>query len=143
MRSNTEIGEIRRLYSIICNRELGDDPDSMQKRVDIIMHLESVTGKQFRNTKEFHEVVSQLITREGEKLIPINKQFRIKRSNLDLDQAELAKQLNVDRRTIIRWEKGSTPLTPNAIQWIYKKDPSIDGAAGNIKPGNREQDARI
>jgi DNA-binding XRE family transcriptional regulator len=121
-----EVERIKMLYSIICNRELGDDPDSVQIRVEIIKHLESVTGKQFGNTREFHEIVSQFITREGERQIPINKQFRIRRSQLCLNQAQLAKQLKVDRRTIIRWEKGSTPLTPTAIQWIYQKDPNID-----------------
>jgi len=129
-----DIENTKKLYSIICNRAFDDCsdhfrpncvcPDHVLKRVLVIEHLEHVTGRQFRNTKEFHQIVSQYIARNGEKQIPLQKQFKKKRINLGLNQTQVAEQLKVDRRTIIRWEQGSTPLTPKAIEWIYQSLPS-------------------
>lgn len=139
------VEEAKRLYLIICNRELGDDPDSVLKKIAIIKHLEWATGKQFSNTKEFHEIISEFISREGEKQIPISKQFRIRRTHLGLNQAQLANQMKVDRRTIIRWERRKTPLTPKAIQWISQREPNIDDTApiGEHIPSHQESHARM
>jgi DNA-binding XRE family transcriptional regulator len=45
-------------------------------------------------------------------------QLRQLRAKLNLTQEELATILEVDRRTVVRWEKGDVPISDRIETWI-------------------------
>jgi hypothetical protein len=56
--SPEQIERVKSLYSIIANRQLGNDPESLQTRVDIIRELEKITRKGFKSTDDFHAKIN-------------------------------------------------------------------------------------
>ena len=53
-----QIERVKSLYSIIANRQLGNDPESLQTRVDIIRELERITRQDFKSTTDFHSKIN-------------------------------------------------------------------------------------
>jgi len=123
--SNTEVERAKRLYAIIVNRELGDDEDSVCKRVCIIRELEAITHKDFRNTAEFHREVSAFLARKSRVRETEGSRLRRARRKAKLPIRELADELGVDKRTIIRWEKNDgPPLSTRAVEWLNRQNIS-------------------
>ena len=118
--SNTEVARAKNLYTIIVNRELGDDEDSVCKRVCIVRELEKITGKQFRNTAEFHREVGAYLARKSRIKETDGARLRRARQRGGLTIKELAVELGVTKRTVIRWETNESPFADNAVEWLNK-----------------------
>jgi len=56
--SPEQIERVKSLYSIIANSQLGNDPESLQTRVDIIRELERITRQDFKSTADFHSKIN-------------------------------------------------------------------------------------
>ena len=110
----------KRLYAIIVNRELGDDEDGTCKRVCIIRELEAITHKDFRNTAEFHREVSAYLARKSRIKETDGGRLRRARKRAKLTIKELAVELGVTKRTVIRWETNESPFADNAVEWLNK-----------------------
>ena len=130
--TNDEIVErARNLYTIIVNGELGDDEDSVFKRVCIVRELEKITGKQFRNTAEFYREVSAFLARKSKIKESVGTQIRHARIKAGLTMKGLAKELGVSTKMVQRWElnvNGYAP-SPAAIEWLNK---TLSDAPGSI-----------
>ena len=108
------LDRIRRLYKAINKKELGDDPGSLQKRVDIIRYLEKELKTEFKSTADFHQKVQAYLA--GHVSSP---GIRLKRARkkLKLLQVELATVLNCSREFIAQMENGERPLTKIALEF--------------------------
>ena len=107
------------------NRELGDDEDSVCKRVCIVRELEKITGKQFRNTAEFHREVGAYLARKSRIKETDGGRLRRARKRAKLTIEVLAAELGVTERTIIRWEKNDgPPLSTRAVEWLNRQNIS-------------------
>jgi DNA-binding XRE family transcriptional regulator len=124
--TNDEIVErAKRLYTIIVNGELGDDEDGTCKRVCIIRELEGITHKDFRNTAEFHREVSAFLARKSRIKETDGGRLRRARKRAKLTIKELAAELGVTKRTMIRWEKNDgPPLSTRAVEWLNRQNIS-------------------
>ena len=124
--TNDEIVErAKRLYAIIVNRELGDDEDSVCKRVCIVRELEAITHKDFRNTAEFHREVGAYLARKSRIKETDGGRLRRARKQAKLTIKVLAAELGVTKRTIIRWEKNDgPPLSTRAVEWLNRQNIS-------------------
>jgi DNA-binding XRE family transcriptional regulator len=106
--------KIKRLYQTICKRELGDDPGSLQKRVDIIRYLEKELRTEFKSTADFHQKVQAYLA--GYTSSPAARLKRA-RKKLKLLQAELAAILDCSRSSVAMMESGSKPLIKQALEF--------------------------
>jgi DNA-binding XRE family transcriptional regulator len=124
--TNDEIVErAKRLYTIIVNRELGDDEDSVCKRVCIVRELEAITHKDFRNTAEFHREVSAFLVRKSRIKETDGGRLRRARKRAKRTIEALAAELGVTERTVIRWEKNDgPPLSTRAVEWLNRQNIS-------------------
>lgn len=123
--SNTEVARAKNLYAIIVNGELGDDEDSVCKRVCIIRELEGITHKEFKNTAELHREVSAFLARKNRVRETEGRRLRRARRKAKLTIRELADKLGVDKRTMIRWEKNDgPPLSTRAVEWLNRQNIS-------------------
>ena len=118
--SNMDVVRAKNLYTIIVNGELGDDEDGTCKRVCIIRELESITHKDFRNTAEFHREVSSFLARKSRIKETDGARLRRARQRGGLTIKELAVELGVTKRTVIRWERNESPLSASAVEWLNK-----------------------
>jgi len=112
----------KRLYEIIVNRELGDDENCMCNRVCIVGELESITGKKFRNTAEFHREVGAFLARKNRDTESIGTRIRRARKKSGLTMRGLAKELGVSEKMIQRWELNADGYVPNpaVMEWLNK-----------------------
>jgi DNA-binding XRE family transcriptional regulator len=116
MTEKTDLQRVKDLYAIICNREL---PDSkIQERTNIVRELERITGRDFRNTAEFHHLVADYIKRQEGKRISTGKMIRNKRKAMGWKQADLAAHLGVTPRQVIYYENDYTPPTKRLLEWL-------------------------
>jgi DNA-binding transcriptional regulator YiaG len=122
------VERVKRLYTIIVNGELGDDEDSVCKRVCIIRELEGITHKGFRNTAEFHREVSAFLARKSRVKETDGGRLRRARKRAKLTIKELAAELGVTKRTVIRWERNGSPLSASAVEWLNKKLSETPGS---------------
>ena len=113
--------KVKELYGVICNHELGDDFSGVQRRVDIIRELESITRKEFRNTSEFHEIVQAYINKKGERIKSLGKRIKRARKKNKMTLKQLAFHLGFKSHSaFIMYEKDKR-LPPNeVIQWLLK-----------------------
>ena len=110
--------KIKRLYQTICKGELGDDPNSLQKRVDIIRYLEGELKTEFRDTKDFHEKIRAFLMYGGKRRATEGRRLKEARERLGWTQEQLAEALRVHRRTIIRFESNQYRLSRKALKWL-------------------------
>jgi DNA-binding transcriptional regulator YiaG len=112
------IERIKRLYQVICNGELGDDPGSLQRRVDIIRYLEGELKTEFRDTQDFHEKIRAFLMYGGKKRATEGRRLKEAREKLGWSQQKLAEALGVSRQTIIRFENNKYRLSRKALKWL-------------------------
>ena len=113
--------KVKELYGVICNHELGDDFSSVQRRVDIIRELESITRKEFRNTSEFHEVVQAYIKNKGERIKSLGKRIKRARKKNKMTLKQLASHLGFKSHSAFIMYEKDMRLPPNeVIQWLLK-----------------------
>lgn len=113
-----KVDRVKRLYTIIVNGELGDDENGLFNRVCIVRELEKITGKQFRDTAEFHREVSAFLAKKSRIKETDGTRFRRARQRGGLTIKELAVELGVTKRTVIRWERNESPLSEIAVEWL-------------------------
>jgi len=115
-----QVARAKNLYAIIVNGEMGDNEDSVCNRVCIIRELEGITHKDFRNTAEFHREVSAFLARKSRIKETDGGRLRRARKRAKLTIKELAVELGVTKRTVIRWERNESPLSASAVEWLNK-----------------------
>ena len=111
---------VKDLYTILVNGEIGDDENGVCNRVLMVRELEQITCKQFRNTAEFHREVSAFLARKSRINETDGNKIRRARKQTDLTMKELAIELGVAKRTVIRWEMNKSPLSVKAVEWLNK-----------------------
>ena len=127
------VERVKRLYTIIVNGELGDDEDSVCKRVCIVRELEAITHKNFRNTAEFHREVNAYLARKSRIIETDGGRLKRARKRAKLTIKELAAELAATKRTVIRWERNESPLSASAVEWLNKKLSVIPGSKNSEK----------
>jgi DNA-binding transcriptional regulator YiaG len=103
---------VKALYSHVC--KTGQFPNGA---VDV-RHIEQAIGKEIPSTAEFHRLVGEFLTkRSGTSLTP-GQQLRRKRVFKGLRQLELARLLGVTKMAVSYYEKGTRPLSRQALEWL-------------------------
>ena len=116
----------KQLYEIICNHELGDDSSSVQQRVDIIRELESITGKEFRNTSEFHREVQAYIKNKGERIVSLGARIRKARKRKGWSLKQLARNLGFrSHSTFIMYEQNKRLPPKEVMEWIIQEENAL------------------
>lgn len=110
----TKVDRVKELYKLICSERIRDG----EIAVKAVSEIERITGKDFKNTVEFHHQVSDFIKRKDVVRGTIGGNFRRKRIKAKLSQIEMAGKLGVDVRTIRRWECDLMTPSPEALQWL-------------------------
>ena len=111
MMEGTEV--VQNLYDIVCGQKWTDG----EQRARIVAEIESIIGKQFRNTQEFHYHVADYLKRKRVVNETLGGKMRRARKKAGLTQVELAEKLGVDRRTLIRWERNEQTPSQEALKW--------------------------
>ena len=108
---------VKELYSIIANKQLGGDPESVCIRVDIIRELERLTGQDFNSTEDFHQKIYAFLLKAGATRSEAER-FKQARQQAGLTQGQLADILGVSTQLVNFWETGRRPLNQKAIVWL-------------------------
>ena len=125
-----DIERVRQLYAIIVHRQLSDDPDSIQKKIDIIRELDKITKQEFLSTADFHQKINSFILKRAS-IRNDAVRFQQKRKDLGLTQEELSRVLGVSIRRIKHWEAGTRPISKLGLSWLNsaKGDPKFASEA--------------
>jgi transcriptional regulator with XRE-family HTH domain len=92
---------------------LGDDADSVQKKIGIIRELERLTKSDFKNTDDFHAKIKTFLT-NGKALSP-GKQLQIARKKMGYTQTRLGVELGCSQPFIAQMERNERPLIKQAV----------------------------
>jgi ribosome-binding protein aMBF1 (putative translation factor) len=132
------VARVSRLYAIIVNGELGDDENGLFNRVCIVRELEKITGKQFRDTAEFHREVSAFLAKKSRISESVGTQIRRARIRAGLTMKSLAKELKVSMKMVQRWELNVNGYVPNpsVIEWLNKS--SLDAKVAKTTSRGKE-----
>ena len=117
MNGLNDIERVKQLYAIIVHGQLPDDPDSIQKKIDIIRELEKITKQEFLSTADFHQKINSFILKRGS-IRNDAVRFQTKRIELGLTQEELSRVLGVSIRRIKHWEAGTRPISKLGLSWL-------------------------
>ena len=117
MEQEETINRARDLYAIICNRQLGDDAESVQKRMNAVRWLERATNSDFKYTDDFHRKVSGFLRQTNLTGIDLKRA----RNSRGWNQEILGCHLGVSRQFIHEMESGAKSLTDKALDFIRKK----------------------
>jgi len=109
--------EAKGLYAEVCDRGSGDW-ESVQRRVRIIRELEAVTGKEFRNTAEFHYIMDQYFAREAGLVLSVGQKIARRRRQAKLTQSQLAKRLGVSKVMVCHYEKDNREPSGVVLGWL-------------------------
>jgi ribosome-binding protein aMBF1 (putative translation factor) len=113
-------------YKIICNHELGDDSSGVQQRVAIIRELESITGKDFRNTAEFHREVQAFIEKKGERVLSLGVRLKKARKKKGWTQKQLADHLGFKAHsTFIMYEQNKRIPPKEVLEWLLREEKAL------------------
>jgi DNA-binding XRE family transcriptional regulator len=126
---NAEVERAKNLYGIIVNGEIGNDQNGTCSRFMVVRELEKITGKEFRDTAQFHREICAFIARKSRVNETEGTRFRHARQRAELTIKGLAIALGVTKRTVIRWERNESPLSEIAIEWLNK---TLSDAPGSI-----------
>jgi len=114
-----KIEKIKAYYSIFCENKLGDSPDALQERVNIIRFLEKELKTEFKDTQDFHRKVDAFLMKKekigGTKLREI-------RNEKGWSQEVLAASLGCSCRHLNRMEQNHVPLSKNALRFVQEFD---------------------
>jgi len=107
---------VQGLYGLITGQKLGNDPESVQVRVNIIRELERLLRTDFKSTEDFHFKIKSYLT-NGKAQGP-GKQLRNARRKMKFSQSRLALEFNCSRQFITQMENGNRPLTKEALSLV-------------------------
>ena len=114
---------VKKLNEIICNHEIGDDSSGIQRRVEIIRELESITGKEFRNTAEIHQVVQAYIDNKGERIKSLGKRIRRARKRKGLTLKQLSMSLGFrSHSAFILYEQDRRLPPKEVMEWLFSEE---------------------
>lgn len=120
-----ERDQVSAVYKMVCLNEHGNDPDSVQKRVELIRWLEKTLKTEFKSTEDFHQKVRNRL--EGYKGNP-GRRLKRARKAVGMLQDELAAFLNCDRSFIAKMERADKVLSPAAITFIELAENGVSKA---------------
>jgi DNA-binding XRE family transcriptional regulator len=112
-----KVGRVRVLYDMVCSRKITDGEVGARA----VGEIEKITGKDIRNTQEFHHYVAEFLIKRTRVAGTLGGNLRRARFKAKMTQVELAKELGVDIRTIKRWETDRATPSPEALQWTNTK----------------------
>ena len=129
MKKIENLNDIKRLYAVICNRQLGDDAHSVQERISIIRFLEKVIKQQFQSKKDFLTkmdafIQKQELMQDGDNLTQKpsadanGNRLKEIRKKKGLSQNTLALSLGISINYLSLMENGRKPLSNKALQFI-------------------------
>jgi DNA-binding transcriptional regulator YiaG len=116
--TDADLDRAKWLYTAICNQTMPD----LNDRAQAVRELEKITGKDFRDTSEFHNEVSAFLARKSRVAETIGTRIKRARRRAKMTQSDLAASLGVNRRTLIRWESNEVPPSPAALEWLNSKN---------------------
>lgn len=130
--SPEEIEKVKNLYAMIVTQQITDGALGAK----IVEELEHLVGHEFKTSADFHYYIADFLKRKqivhesaGRKLARLRKKSK-------LTQIQLAAQLGVDRRTLIRWENDDGLPSKEALKWIeLQNGVSPDNVTFNEKRG--------
>ena len=108
---------VKELYSIIANKQLGGDPESVCIRVDIVRELERLTGQDFNSTEDFHRKTSSFLLKQ-QALRNDAERIASARRQAGLNQKQLADILGVSIQLVKFWESGRRAPNQKALIWL-------------------------
>ncbi len=114
----SDVERAKNLYAIISNRELGNDPDAVQLRVNIVRELEKLTCSDFRDTADFNRQAGAFVICESSN----GNKLRRFRQSKKWSQGELAIHLGVSQQFVAQMESGRRPLIDKALSLILLRD---------------------
>ena len=83
------------------------------------------------NVRGLHRLLARMVLRHPHGILP--KELRFLRTEMGMTQAELAALVKKDHQTVGRWERGETPIEPNAefvVRMIARERLSIGDDVG-------------
>jgi len=114
---------VKELYEIICNRVLGDDSSGVQQKIEIIRELESITGKEFRNTSEFHQEVQAYIKNKGERILSLGARLKKARKRKGWSLMQVARNLGFrSHATFIKYEQNKAMPPKEVMEWLLQEE---------------------
>lgn len=115
MTKESEIGEIERLYSLICSRALSVEvPDGLQQSVIAVSGLEELTHSDFLSTEDMHIKVQSFLDNKRKPHTRL-KELRKSKGYRVMTMAGI---LGITKRHYIRMEKGQVRLNKKALEVI-------------------------
>ena len=116
----------KELYEIICNHELGDDSSGVQQQVEIIRELESITGKDFRNTAEFHLEVQAYINKKGERIASLGTRIRKARKRKKWSLKQLSQNLGFRAHSTFSMYEQNRRVPPKEVmEWLIQEENAL------------------
>ena len=113
----------KELYDIIYNRVLGDDSSGVQQKIEIIRELESITGKEFRNTSEFHQEVQAYIKNKGERILSLGARLKRARKRKGWSLMQVARNLGFrSHATFIKYEQNKAMPPKEVMEWLLQEE---------------------
>jgi DNA-binding transcriptional regulator YiaG len=110
------VERVKYLYKTVCDKKLGNNPKSVQRRIAIVRELEASLGTDFRDTQDFHFKVRSFLARgatEG-----AGDQLKKAKKDMGLSQIEMAKVLKCSQQLVSKMEKGKVKLSRKAVEFI-------------------------
>jgi hypothetical protein len=132
----------KELYDIIYNRVLGDDSSGVQQRVEIIRELESITGKEFRNTSEFHQEVQAYIKNKGERILSLGARLKRARKRKEWSLKQLARNFGFrSHSTFIMYEQNKRLPPKEVMEWLLQEENALGAhPTQNVTPPSIRSD---
>jgi DNA-binding transcriptional regulator YiaG len=118
-----KVARAKELYRMICAGKMTDGADVRT----VLSELGEIVGKDFGNTQQFHYYVAEYIKRKDRVGETMGRRLLRMRRKSKLTQVELAALLNVDRKTITRWETDKQTPSEGAVLWMNSLNESSGG----------------
>lgn len=112
-----DLDKVKAYYDIIIKSKLGDDPLSVQKRVDIIRYLEKTLKTEFRNTEDFNKKIQAYIWNKEKSG---GTQLREIRNRKGWSQQLFADVLGISRKRFNQMEQNKVSLNPKALKFVQE-----------------------
>lgn len=112
----TDKERAKEFYELINSGWFGDYEESTYRKFLAIRELETITGKQFNNTEEFHREVKAFLANEsltGDDLLKLRK-------SMNLKQRSVATKIGIPRTEISEMEHGRKPLNKKTLAFMRK-----------------------
>lgn len=117
------ISRLRELYSAVCRADISDG--DVKSR--IVAEIESIVGKPFSSTSEFHRIVNEYLAKKTGNALTSGEQLKRERKRYGLTQGALARAIGVTKMAVSHYESGRSPLSKTAQEWLNSDKGPIRG----------------